>query len=349
MAQPDPFAAQLLENGASGFAGYASSALLERHPEVLNDGVTARDWRGHLAQRILELAAAVRTGEPDIFVARARWIRVAAQAREQPEAGLRASFECLREVLAERLPTPASQAVEPHLSAALDAFDEPPSESTTEVDASTETGKLSLRFLEKSLEGNPRAAIQLLLEAVEGGLGVREAYRDVLMATQREVGRLWHQGELGISEEHLVTSTTKRAMSVLCQRGPAADPVDKTVVAASVAGNVHEIGTRLVSDFFELVGWRSVCLGADVPSAEIQVATTYFDTDLLVLSATLATQLKAVAETIELVRPAGIPVLVGGLAFEDAADTWKTVGADAFAATAELAVEIGVQLVSGRS
>lgn len=347
MAQPDPFAAQMLENGARGFAGYASSLLLERHPEVTGNGITERDWRGHLAQRILELAAAVRTGEPDIFVARARWIRVAAQAREQPEDGLRAGFECLREVLADRLPEPASRAVEPHFSAALAAFEEPVSRQETEVDPSTESGKLSLRFLEKSLEGDARGAVQILLDALEAGHTVPSLYLDVLMATQREVGRLWHQGELGISEEHLVTSTTKRAMSVLCQHGPAAEPTGKTVVAASVAGNVHEIGTRLVSDFFELAGWRAVCLGADVPADEIQMATSYFDADLLVLSATLATQLKAVSETIERVRPSGTPVLVGGLGFEDSPTTWQTVGADAFAASAKEAVEIGSRLAAG--
>ena len=347
MAQPDPFAAQMLENGARGFAGYASSLLLERHPEVTENGVSERDWRGHLAQRVLELAAAVRTGEPDIFVARARWIRVAAQARDQSEDGLRAGFECLRDVLSDQLPGPASQAVEPHLSAALGAFDQPISRQETEVDPSTEAGKLSLRFLEKSLEGDARGAVQLLLDALEGGRTVRSLYLDVLMATQREVGRLWHQGELGISEEHLVTSTTKRAMSVLCQRGPADEPKGKTVVAASVAGNVHEIGTRLVSDFFELAGWRAVCLGADVPSDEIQMAVSYFDADLLVLSATLATQLKAVTEAIEGVRPSGTPVLVGGLAFEDAPTTWQTVGAHAFASTAGEAVELGTRLASG--
>ncbi|MDA8016184.1 MAG: cobalamin-dependent protein [Thermoanaerobaculia bacterium] len=344
MIQADPFAAQILENGARGFAGYAASLLFERHPEVIGDGSTVLDWRCHLAQRVLELAAAVRTGEPDIFAARARWIRVATQARDQSENPVRASFECLHDVLADRLPRDAFDAAAPHLSAALKDFAHPPSPPPTEVDVSTPTGKLSLRFLEKSLEGDGRGAIQLLLDAVEGGLAIHSAYLDVLMVAQREVGRLWHHGELGISEEHLVTACTKRAMSVLCHHGSAVDAVGKTVVSASVAGNVHEIGTRLVADFFELAGWRSVCLGADVPSSEIRVAASYFDADLLVLSATLASQLKAVAETIELVQPARIPILVGGQAFEDAPNTWKRVGADAFAASADWAIEIGAQL-----
>ena len=348
MALPDPFTAQMLETGARGFAGYASSLLLERHPGVTADGTTDRDWRAHLAQRVLELAAAVRTGQPDIFVARARWIRSAARAREHPEDGLRAAFECLQEVLVERLPDQASMAIEPHLAAALGVFDEAPHCRETAVDPSTEAGKLCLRFLETSLEGDARSAVQLLLDALASGHSVRGLYLEVLMATQREVGRLWHQGELGISEEHLVTSTTKRAMSVLCQHGPAAETTGKTVVAASVAGNIHEIGTRLVSDFFELAGWRAVCLGADVPADEIQLAVSYFDADLLALSATLATHLKAAAETVERVRPSGTPILVGGLAFEDAPTTWQTVGADAFAATAGEAVEIGYGLASAR-
>lgn len=350
MAQPDPFAAQILETSAGGLAGFSSSLLAERHPEVVADGVSTREWRGHLAQRVLELAAAVRSGEPELFVARAQWMRTAARARDQDEAGLRASLECLKETLREQLPSSAIRSVDPHLDAALHAFDEPVETRASELDPESDSGRLALRFLERSLEGDARQAIQLLVEAVEDGLAVRDAYLDVLMAAQREVGRLWHQGELGVSEEHLVTATTKRAMAVLCQLGTAPDPVGKTVVSASVAGNVHDLGTRVVADFFELAGWRSVCLGADVPSPEVAVAATYFDADLVVLGATLSTQLKATAETIEAVREQneGVPILVGGLAFEDAAETWKSVGADAKAGHPEEAVEVGAQLVAER-
>ena len=38
---------------------------------------------------------------------------------------------------------------------------------------------------------------------------------------------------------------------------------------AAVAGNQHDIGLHAVADFFEMAGWRSILLGADVPAADL--------------------------------------------------------------------------------
>ena len=37
------------------------------------------------------------------------------------------------------------------------------------------------------------------------------------------------------------------------------------VISACVAGELHEIGARMVADLFEMAGWDTTFLGADVP------------------------------------------------------------------------------------
>jgi len=66
------------------------------------------------------------------------------------------------------------------------------------------------------------------------------------------------------------------------------------VVLACVAGNVHDIGIRAISDFFEMAGWRAISLGPDVPHDEIARSAGFFDADVVVLAATLDPHLKAV-------------------------------------------------------
>lgn len=159
---------------------------------------------------------------------------------------------------------------------------------------------------------------------------------------------MWHVGEVSVAEEHIVTATTERAMSLLAERAPRRDANGKTMIAAVVAGNSHGLGVRALADFFEIAGWRSICLGADVPAADVATAAVYFSADLVVLSAALTTQLKALRRTIETVRrlpDLEVEILVGGVAFAGTGESWRRLGANGHAETADGAVALGERLV----
>lgn len=352
MRQNTRFVAEILEKSAAAYAGYAAGVLLEKHPEVEQRyGPSAMGyWKSHLTQRVLELAAALGAEEPRLFGARVQWARKAFRARDLDEQDLRASIACLGEVLKDELPEQAQGEVANYLDPALEALEDPfvaPSQELG-LDPESDRGRLALSYLQAVLEGDSRQAIELVVAAAEGGTSVRELYLDVLVPAQREVGELWHMGEVGVAEEHHVTATTERAMAVLAQRVPRRPPVGKTMIAAAVAGNTHGLGVRVLADFFELAGWRSVCLGADVPPAEVATAAVYFDADLAVLSAALAVQLKTAGRTVDALRALEgreVKILVGGVAFADTSDLWRRLGADGHAPTADVAVELGGQLV----
>jgi len=122
----------------------------------------------------------------------------------------------------------------------------------------------------------------------------------------------------------------------------------QTVVAASVAGNAHDIGLRALSNLFRLAGWRSIFLGANTPSTEIALAAQAFDAHLVLLSATLTTQLGTLKPVIEKIRKIAnnSKILIGGLALEDSPNLWKQLGADGYAADIKSAVETGTSLIS---
>ncbi|MDZ7776615.1 MAG: hypothetical protein U5L09_13885 [Bacteroidales bacterium] len=42
--------------------------------------------------------------------------------------------------------------------------------------------------------------------------------------------------------------------------------VGKSMVAATVGGELHEMGIRMVADFFEMEGWDTWYLGANAPA-----------------------------------------------------------------------------------
>lgn len=350
MSQADSFAAEVLEVSASGYAALAAERLLTTHPELAvrfsRDATGA--WKGVFGQRIVELATALRLGEPQLFVARVNWARRAFVARDVPPQDLRASLEALAAVLAAELPEAARPAAAELLAKAIAEFDRPAEDPGSFIDPHTEAGRLALEYLATVLEGDSRRATERLLEAVDGGMPLERMYLDVLVPAQREVGRLWHSGELGIVEEHVVTYTTERLLALLAQRGVRAPDNTKTVLCAAVAGNTHDIAVRVLADFFDVAGWRSIHLGGNLPASELATAVQYFDGDLVVLSAALSVQLPRVADAIAAIRRLEgrtVHVMVGGLAFVDAPEVWRKLGADGHATDARSAVALAAELL----
>ena len=350
MSQADKFTADLLEISASGYAALATERLLAAHPEVAaRFGEDARGaWKAAMSQRIVEMATALKLGEPALFRARIAWARRAFGAREVPEGDLRASLEALRAVLADELPAGAGSEPAALLDDAIAQLELPAELIGSYIDPATPAGRLALEYLAAVLEGDSRKGATLVLDAVDSGLPVQRAYLDVLVPAQRELGRLWHAGELGIVEEHVVTYTTERLMALLAHRAGRAPANGHTVVCAAVAGNAHDIAVRVLADFFDIGGWRAVHLGASLPASELASAVQYFDADLVVLSAALSVQLPKVAEAVAALRrieDRPVRIMVGGLAFSDAPELWRKLGADGYAADAEAAVQRAAELV----
>jgi methanogenic corrinoid protein MtbC1 len=340
-------AAQLLAISAPAYAAYASDRFFEKLPDAkIQFGETAFSrWKDHFTERIKELSVAIAEQEPALFLSRVRWARGAFQAREVPENLLRESLVCLAEVLEEELPAARREIPAKYIAAALDAFDGS-EQKKDEVDTHDPNTKLAMKYVLQILEGQSANAIKSLIDAREKGLSIEATYQ-VLMIAQREIGRMWHQAEINIAEEHVVTSTTERAMSVLAYHAQKQPPNGLTVMSAAVAGNVHDIGVRLVSDFFEFAGWRSICLGSDLPANEIAQAAKFFDTSLVLLSAALSTQLQAIRETVRAIRELdiGCKIMVGGSALIETPDLWEQLGADAYAASPTEAVKIATEII----
>ena len=351
MDASNSFSSKLLEVSAAAYAGVASSLLLERHPDIGERYAPSAmaEWKSQLTQRVFELSAALEAREPTIFTSRVHWASKAFRARDLDIDDLKHSLVCLRQVLEEQLPQVARDTARQYLDAALQSFDSlPATHDIVFLDPESSTDRLALQYLQSALEGDASRAVSLVVDAVQDGLELMDAYVGVLVAAQREVGALWHLGELNIAEEHLVTTTTQRAMAVLSQMAPRQPEVGKTVVASAVAGNEHGLGVRVLSDVFERAGWRSICLGANVPAEDLASSAVYFNADLVLLSVTLATQLKAAKETVDSLRRVpdlDLKVLVGGQALRETPDLWQRLGADGQADDIKSVVALGHRLV----
>lgn len=345
------FAATLLDASGSAYAKGAVARLMEsavgERARALGGSSLTADVRARLAC----LAESLASGRPELFLSEIRWLASTWAARGVDRDILEALLRCLREELAEDLPPPVAGPACQILDDARAALPESPEPTSTLLADGKPHVELARRFLLFVLEGDRKHALELIVDAFEGGTPIEELHRDVLAASQAELGRLWQVGDSIASEEHVGTRIVEDALTLLRTRMQPAPANGRSVLVASVRGNLHDIGARMVADQFELAGWRSVLLGADTPTEDLLQAVEFFRADLLALSAGRGHNVRATAEIVRATRERfeNLPVLVGGLPFTLLPDLWQTVGADGFASDAPGAVREGDRLIAERS
>ncbi|WP_025719581.1 cobalamin B12-binding domain-containing protein [Paenibacillus sp. 1-18] len=59
-------------------------------------------------------------------------------------------------------------------------------------------------------------------------------------------------------------------------------------MAACVGSEQHEIGLRMLADLFEMDGWDTYYLGANVPDWSLVQAIVSYKADVVAISATMA-------------------------------------------------------------
>jgi methanogenic corrinoid protein MtbC1 len=121
------------------------------------------------------------------------------------------------------------------------------------------------------------------------------------------------------------------------------------MVATCIGGELHEMGIRMVADFFEMEGWDVYYLGANMPTDDIVHMLSRQHVDLLAISASLNSHVIQARNMISAVHasPVGsdIKIMVGGGPFNRSPNLYETIGADLTAANAREAVRIAMEVI----
>ena len=215
-----------------------------------------------------------------------------------------------------------------------------------------ETGfsDIAATYLEALLAADRIKAQQIITAALVHGLSIRDLYLGVFQPVQHEVGRLWLLNKVTVAEEHFCTAATQTIMSDLYPQIISSTRIGRTLVATCVGSELHEIGVRMVADFFEMEGWDTYYIGAGIPHDQIMSAIDKQKPDLVALSATMTYHIPKVQELISEIKNRfsdAVPrIMVGGMPFNNSPELWRTVGADLWAADAEKAVEAARRITS---
>lgn len=290
-----------------------------------------RDAGYHLSY----LAEALDANDDRLFVAYVQWVKVLFAGLGFPEEALLETLRCTREVMAEQLDD--ASGAKATIDTAQRALLQSGAELTSFISPDTSQGELARRYLERLLAGDRAGASRLVFDAVDGGLSVRELYLEVFQPTQYELGRLWQLNEISVAQEHFCSAATQVTMSQLYPRIFTGDKKDATMLGACIGGELHELGIRMVTDFFEIEGWETHYLGANTPRSGLIEAIERVKPDVLGLSATMTFHIPKIRQIIDEVRAGDgrrPKIIVGGYPFKIASQLWQSVDADGSANSA---------------
>ena len=292
------------------------------------------------------LEQALRADNEALFADYARWAKVMLETRRIPTADLVSNLRLLADVVAEAIPDLAARARKT-VTFAIDSLE---AVDMTSTGAPHEA--LADAYLRAVIDGDRRVAGKLIHDAVDSGVSLRDIYLHVFQPVQYEIGAMWQRNQIGVADEHLATAITQMIMSQLYPLLFTGARKQRTIVTACVGGELHEIGARMVADFFEMAGWNTFYLGANTPVAGIVQTACERRADILGISVTISYHVKTAEDAIRQVREDGrcasTKIIVGGYPFRVAPELWKTIGADGYAADAGEAIALAEKLTYGK-
>lgn len=172
-------------------------------------------------------------------------------------------------------------------------------------------------------------------EVVRRLLGSRDALDlidSVLIPALDEVGERFEAGTMFLPQLMASAEAAGAGFDVIRAAMPEGSSGGKGgVILATVRGDIHDIGKNIVRMLLENYGYDVVDLGRDVPPEAVLAAVEETGIRVVGLSALMTTTVKAMAETVELLRERapGTFVFVGGAVLNP--EYAEMVGADAYA------------------
>lgn len=316
---------------------YAADPTLEAQFGAVGRERCLEDVRFHLAF----LAAAVRYEEVGIFDEYVAWLKSMLGARGINEEHITANLSLLAATLREELGALADLSSD-YIQHALHEMQSAPLIPPSELNPAAPFYSVAADYMRFLQVGDSVNALATVRKAADEGASIVDLHQYVLAPAQREVGRLWQINQMTVGHEHFASRITQ---SLLAQLEPHAHQPfrrNRTVLSLCAPGEIHDTGLRMVADAFQMDGWTSYDLGANVPLNSLR--TTLFRTqpDVVLVSLSTPLNLKATEQVIAQLRRSpgfkGTKILVGGRFLGRYPKICSALGADSCASEANEAV-----------
>jgi methanogenic corrinoid protein MtbC1 len=333
-------------------ANYITRLHVEHDPALMNrygDSGKTRCYEDAIFH-LNFLGEALTMNLPGLYANYVLWSAIMLKSRNIPDSDLQNNLDFVQHAIHEIMGIEFSSVTKDYIIAAKEKLKENVRDSISYIVDENPLKEYVNTYLECLLRGKRQEAAEIIKKLIELGTSVKDIYLFIFQVSQYEVGRLWQCNKITVAQEHYCTAATQQIMSGLYQLIFSTKRKGKTLVACTISGELHELGIRMVSDFFEMEGWDTYYLGANMPDNQLQASLKEYKADVLALSVTLPTHISKAATLIKNIRSnSALPkliIMVGGYPFLNNPDLWQRVAADGFAQNADQAIAMANKLVN---
>ncbi|AEA33917.1 homocysteine S-methyltransferase family protein [Hippea maritima] len=197
------------------------------------------------------------------------------------------------------------------------------------------------------IEGNEEE-IELLTKQALKNKEPLKISNEILIPALDAVGKLYDKGIYFLPQMIKSANAMKKAFNILkeiIKKKATKQKTGKTIVMATVKGDIHDIGKNIVSLLLETNGFEVVDLGKNVDDETILKAIEEYHADAVGLSALMTTTMINMKNVIDEIKMKGlnVKIMVGGAAVTE--EFAKKIGADMYAKDAIEAVRLAKENV----
>lgn len=177
-------------------------------------------------------------------------------------------------------------------------------------------------FLIALIQGDRKNGSEIINSYLNKKISIKELYENLIKLSLYRVGELWEHNQISVATEHLATAVTESLLNNLFEQIVSNERVGKTAVVGCVENEFHQVGIKMVADLFEMNGWDTHFLGANIPTHELIRFTKETNPDIIALSLSIYFHLPILEKMITEFRSQfpKIPIIIGGQAFVHGGD-----------------------------
>ena len=193
------------------------------------------------------------------------------------------------------------------------------------------------RYWDRVLHNDSAGARALVDTVLAGGTSLSGVLTDLVGDAQRRVGSLWAADEWTVAREHAATAVNEQVVHHLRRRTRSLRDASAVRTARGTAPLLvvcaerewHALPALMLTARLEHEGHTVAYLGADVSTVALQRAIADHEPRATLVSASLASSLVFARRHVETATASGVPVVVGGAAFDPAGLRARRIGATA--------------------
>ncbi len=213
-----------------------------------------------------------------------------------------------------------------------DATDFPPPSRFAQIETTVLT----------AIEAMDGARVHAELRRGSALLGARTFVTRIAIPLLERVGELWEESTICPAQEHLLSVGLQRELALLLEALQGSHG-SRSLVAATLSGEHHELGALCTAVMAAAEGWRVTYPGPNLPPDDIALTARRTEADVVLISSILPDGAGSLPEQVQRLiaaLPEGVAVIVGGAGAASHADALAQAGAVYLSDVGQLPEEI---------